>query len=741
MATSMGPNFSGHPAGMGHPGVAGHPMGPGMPHNPGQQGAPNAGIPHQFGGPMVSAPGAQVNPALMGGMPPGANPNAHALQHLNPAQQQMFQQQQLQHFGNPQAIAAMRQQQLLQHQQQARHLMAQQAFQANMQGGMPMNMAQMNLNPQQLHQLRAARMGPGQQHPQAQAIMAQQLALQQQQHQQQQQQAAHAQQQMQGGPNPGQQMQMNAQSMQNMQQNQLAAASLQNQMANQQGQQPQGQPQPQPQSQPPQPGQQPQQTPQQSSQAGTPAPTGPQTPAQTPNSTPAQPNQMPPGHSQPQVPQTPAQSQAQPQPQPQAQPQPQPQAPTQQQQHQMNAAAQQLAIQNSMLQQQQRRDNMKGQCLLKLMQFSEHLSGYPGSKGRDDLSYWNAFVARFFSQNGVFRHSLHITDAEDTTDKQYEIAYPAIARYFHTHFGSGVKNMQLIMDKGVTDRPLPGDCHCIENSKASLVYWFETGSHLVASGTLRAQFDAEQKIELFEFLTTSHEEYISRKQVIDAAKPAHMWMKEWHKANSQDGKSPELSKKGKGRQLKSPQTQPPEVLVDLPEAAVNSKGVTQAVFQFLEIVEVMGQMNPLFGFFHSNPGLGPYQALEQYVATQINGVPPTMNGQPMPPGARTPSFGQFPMGASPATAHMNLPGSPHIGSPAPGHMQAPGMQMQQSQQGTGSSGPSANTSPASNKRRRPSAVKEEDGSGAPTPATNGMPRNAKPPTPRMTKRLKGNPPA
>ncbi|KAJ3509078.1 hypothetical protein NM208_g15718 [Fusarium decemcellulare] len=405
------------------------------------------------------------------------------------------------------------------------------------------------------------------------------------------------------------------------------------------------------------------------------------------------------------------------------------------------AAAQQLALQSQIMQQ-QRRDSMKGQCLLKLMQFSEHLSGFPGSKGRDDLSYWNNFVGRFFSPNGVFRHSLHITDAEDTTDKQYEIAYPAIARYFHTHFGSGVKNMQLIMDKGVTDRPLPGDCHCIENSKASLVYWFETGSHLVASGTLRAQFDAEQKIELFEFLTTSHDEFISRKQVIDAAKPAHMWMKEWHKTNSQDGKSPELSKKGKGRQLKSPQTQPPEVLVDLPDSAVNSKGVTEAVFQFLEIVEVMGQMNPLFGFYHSNPGLGPYQALEQYVATHINGVPPTMNGQPMPQGARTPSFGQFPMGASPAAAHMNLPGSPHIGSPAPGQMQAPGMQMQQSQQGTGSSGPSANTSPASNKRRRPSAVKEEDGSGAPTPgATNGMQRGGKPPTPRMPKRLKGNPPA
>lgn len=46
----------------------------------------------------VSAPGGQVNPALMGAMPPGSTPHAHALQHMNPAQQQQFmhQQQQLQ---------------------------------------------------------------------------------------------------------------------------------------------------------------------------------------------------------------------------------------------------------------------------------------------------------------------------------------------------------------------------------------------------------------------------------------------------------------------------------------------------------------------------------------------------------------------------------------------------------------------------------------------------------------------
>lgn len=157
----------------------------------------------------------------------------------------------------------------------------------------------------------------------------------------------------------------------------------------------------------------------------------------------------------------------------------------------------------------------------------------------------------------------------------------------------------------------------------------------------------------------------------------------------------------------------------------------------------MGQMNPLFSYTHANPGISPFSALDQYVAGLNNPQAAAMNGQmPMGPGPRTPSFGQFPPGASPAAANMNLPGSPHVGSPAPGQIQAPGMQIQQSQQGTSSSGPSANTSPASNKRRRPSAVKaEDDGSGAGTPASvNGVTgRATKPATPRMPKRVKANP--
>ena len=158
-------------------------------------------------------------------------------------------------------------------------------------------------------------------------------------------------------------------------------------------------------------------------------------------------------------------------------------------------------------------------------------------------------------------------------------------------------------------------------------------------------------------------------------------------------------------------------------------------------------MNPLFNFYHTNPGLAPYTALEQYVTNIAAGNAQNMNGQPMQQGPpRTPSFGQFGLGASPHAAHLQLPGSPHIGSPATGGMQAPGMHPSQSQQGTSSGGPSANTSPAGAKRRRPSGVKTEDEmntpASAPTPQggaqVNGIQNKAKPPTPRMQKKQKVN---
>ncbi|KAJ3561218.1 hypothetical protein NPX13_g9036 [Xylaria arbuscula] len=358
--------------------------------------------------------------------------------------------------------------------------------------------------------------------------------------------------------------------------------------------------------------------------------------------------------------------------------------------------------------QQTKNENMmKGHCLLKLMQFSEHLSNYQVNKGKEDVQYWQQFVDRFFSKRGVFRLSLPVTGSDPLSeehgpDKQYEIVQGALPRYFYTHFQSGIRQIQLTFEK--------------------------------------------------EFNTTGHEEYVSRKMVINAARPTHLWAKDWKKVNGQDANgSPEMNKKSK-KQFKSPPNPPPDF--EIPHSAVKGNmGITEPVFQFLEIVEVMGQMSPLFDFYQAHSALSPYQALEQYVNTIHPNAPQQamMNGHPsgnVPPSQRTPSFSQFPLGASPAASHLQLPpNSPHMGSPAQGHMQAPGMQLQQSQQGTSSSGPSANTSPASNKRRRPSTVKAEEDSGAPTPASlgapqvNGVGKTKNPPTPRMahnSKRQKTN---
>ena len=148
----------------------------------------------------------------------------------------------------------------------------------------------------------------------------------------------------------------------------------------------------------------------------------------------------------------------------------------------------------------------------------------------------------------------------------------------------------------------------------------------------------------------------------------------------------------------------------------------------------MVQMNPLFTYTHANPTLGPYAALNSYVESVAQSGNNLNNQGHFSTDAQTSSMANVSIGPSPAANHPQLPdGSPHISSPA----QAPGMQLQQSQHGTSSSGPSANTSPnVSNKRRRPSTVKNEE-----EHQVNGT-QVSKPgvkPSPRIGKKQKGNP--
>lgn len=399
--------------------------------------------------------------------------------------------------------------------------------------------------------------------------------------------------------------------------------------------------------------------------------------------------------------------------------------------------------------QQKNEGNIRGQCILKLVSFAEHLNAFVGPVDDND-EYWPSFVRQFFSPNGTFRYGLMDTSSQEATEKTYEIVASALARYFQLHFRGGVTRIQLAFGSRMSDKSLGDGSHHLENTDSCITYSFGDNTRVITNGKLQAIFDSSQKLSLFEFTTTAQEEYLSRSMVLHSAMPNHNWVKDWTKLNFGDAKqSPEMSKKGKQKQFKSPPTAPPEI--DLPHSSINQNmGVPSSVFEYLEMVEVMNLLNPLMAYSLSNPQYSPKTALNEYVNQNIvnGGAQNMMNGQPggVMGNPRTPSFSQFNMGASPAAAHHQLPGSPHMGgSPALSHMQAPGMALQRSQQGTSSSGPSANTSPASNKRRRPSGVKNEDDSGAATPASmggapqvNGMGKT-KPPTPRIPqKRVKAN---
>lgn len=253
---------------------------------------------------------------------------------------------------------------------------------------------------------------------------------------------------------------------------------------------------------------------------------------------------------------------------------------------------------------------------------------------------------------------------------------------------------------------------------------------------------------MLDITVTSHNEFIPRSiaQSVEA---------------SEQKQSPKVSKNAAKRK------QPQSPL--LPESLVNSHGVTLPVMGFLEVAETISQMQMLFHYSLQNPTLSPPEALRNLVNT-LQTVPnqgfapspmmpgmPGMQGmqnmqnmqamhgmqgmQPMP-NARNPSINGPSQFASPAMAHLGLPGaqgSPHLGSahasPAQSQLAGPpGM--------PGSVHPSpvgVNNSPnvGGNKRRRASTVKMESEDGAEVNGTSAPGSGKVKASPRVLKRQKG----
>ncbi|KAK7569903.1 LIM-domain binding protein-domain-containing protein [Phyllosticta citricarpa] len=436
-------------------------------------------------------------------------------------------------------------------------------------------------------------------------------------------------------------------------------------------------------------------------------------------------------------------------------------------------------------------DRIYGVSILKLLNLADHLSRFTSNRQPNDLAYWKAFVARFFTENGVFKQTLLDYGAQTPApgSKNFEICTLALPRYFYTQFQSGLDNLQLTMD-GLIEKELGNACHYVESARAKFIYWYKNGTQVVHNGKLSAMFDQADKINLLSFETQEHQQYLPRLQ-LDS-----LFQQRSPQQNMQV--SPKMSKKNPPNQRNQrARGEPTLLLSDLIEAPVSSWGIANSVLQFLEVGETLTNMQELFAHYHQNPGTTPADAMTGFVASlgpqqnpagpqgnqmqqppqhlqqqqtpQIN-VPPT---GPVPnnaqPGQRTPgnmpsgnpnvphpaanqqfmsphiaNLQQFPGGLNPAVnGSPHLAGQTHTPSPAQGHMQAPGLVAQHSQQGTNSSAAaSANTSPnVSNKRRRSTVkIEGDDGGGDANGANPNAPKvKPSPRLPHNNKRLKGNP--
>ncbi|KAL9105678.1 MAG: hypothetical protein Q9227_009196 [Pyrenula ochraceoflavens] len=656
---------------------------PGAPHMGGQ--APGMGmVPGMH--PGVSGPQVSQGGPMATGMPPGAGtpapgpmPNAHAISHLGPGQQQMFQQQHPQmNFANPMMTQQHHQAALLARQ---RAMIAQHAQHGQHPGGMPgglPNGAQ-GLNHQQLQAMQARGM--------------------------QNQMNFHMQQQLQGHPGQmGQQHPQNPQLHQQQmiqQQNQANQAAMEHRNPQQMMRMPTGS---NPSTQPPQP--QPTPTPQVSQ--------APPQPSQPPQSQPTPPQQQQQPHTPQQQPPQPQQTSQAPQQQPS---QPSAQGAQQRDPQRVDQAQQKPNIAAMMQQQQQQQQQRQmaamsfgGNQILALNRFFDDLSSVDTQRA-SDVTHWQEFVEKHFSENGALRQQVWNSNQEG--NKQFQITYGALPRYFLTQFSSGIDKITMHMEDP-REGELPTGGHSVSSPRCSVTYWFKNDTHLVTFGSIRANTDVNGKIDSLDIGTSRHKEYIPRSA-------AQLVMD-----SPETKQSPEVNKKKRAAQKQAPAPSS----ASLPSSMVNEYGLTSAVMQFLELAETTSIMGPLFHHCQQHPNLTPEQALHDYV-NKLNsfnlqqnsamGISQgNLNAPNMQPGQRTPGIHGSNQFASPAMAHLGLPGagSPHIGgpvhtpSPAQTHMAGPvAMVHQQSQQGSnmsGSQGTSTTTSPnMTNKRRRTSTVKTE----------------------------------
>ena len=188
----------------------------------------------------------------------------------------------------------------------------------------------------------------------------------------------------------------------------------------------------------------------------------------------------------------------------------------------------------------------------------------------NNLSHWQTFVNRFFSQTGVLKQQLWCST--DNEKKSYQVSNPVLARYYYTHFSSGIQNVQMILEKA-NETDLPTGGHVVDSSKSTFIYWLDNGCQLVTKGSLKAHFDQQGKIDILDLQVSEHIEYLPRSKLQAASE------------SPEQKPSPSLTKNANRRNAQNSKRQmPPETpSIPLPPSKINEWATTDQVRYFLEV--------------------------------------------------------------------------------------------------------------------------------------------------------------
>lgn len=201
-----------------------------------------------------------------------------------------------------------------------------------------------------------------------------------------------------------------------------------------------------------------------------------------------------------------------------------------------------------------------GQTILRFLMFQEKLC--PALEDAQRLGYWEDFVQAHFSPYGVLRQQLFTPKTR--SDKAYQVQYASLARFYHAHFASGVREMRMETLR-CTETKLPNNGWNFSSFKAHVTYIYDNDIRVTTEGSIQCNFDLANRIEHLDIKTRGWSEYVPRSL--------------WRVPDSPDQKqSPKMSKN-----LKRPQQKAPVAPSGPPASCIGDWGVPEYVVQFLEV--------------------------------------------------------------------------------------------------------------------------------------------------------------